>query len=225
MPYNFNIPQATDQISVSQGQILINFQSLGAIAGNANPNTFSLNAGTGFNYVYFTAGNSPPVGTAFGANNALFSSNVAFNGGTAQNEIFVNKQNQATQVQIPMTASILDTTSAPVINTNGWTMLPSGILIKWGYATAGTAAWGLGLNTVNYPTTAGIPPFTGVPFNLSVTLAKQDGNSVADVNTAIASNLIDGVSFRLDIRTRDSTIGVAQLLNLSIYWIAIGRGV
>ena len=53
MAFLWNIPQPTDQLSVSQGNILNNFTILGAIAGNSIiPNgSASLNNIAGFNFV------------------------------------------------------------------------------------------------------------------------------------------------------------------------------
>ena len=75
MPYQYNKPLATDQLSVSQGDINGNFQALGAIGGNGTGgNSFGLNVapGTGFNFLYLNVGASPPLGTAFATHNALY---------------------------------------------------------------------------------------------------------------------------------------------------------
>ena len=50
---------------------------------------------------------------------------------TAKNELFVHKQNQAGTVDIPFTASAMSNVlQANCVN--GWTYLPSGLLVKWG---------------------------------------------------------------------------------------------
>ena len=129
-----NIPQATDQLSVSQGNILNNFTILGAIAGNANPASASINNNAGFNWLYLpTNGASiPPAGSSFpAANVALYSATDSV---TSKNELYINKTNNSGLVQIPATESILGT-SNPVPGVNGgtgWTMLPSGIKLVWG---------------------------------------------------------------------------------------------
>lgn len=129
------IPQSTDQLAVSQGNILNNFTILGAIAGNANAASASINATSGFNWLYLPPqGATPPAGAAFPAGNiGLYSFN---NATTAKNELYINKTNQATVVQVPMTASTLSITSAPASTTGGWTYLPSGMLLKFGGSTA-----------------------------------------------------------------------------------------
>src|SRR5262245_3975285 len=105
-------PQPNDQQSVSQGDILNNFTILGAIAGNANASSASINPTSGFNWIYLPPnGATPPAGAAFTAGNiGLYSAANAISG---QNELYINKRNQATVVQVPATASILSVNSAP----------------------------------------------------------------------------------------------------------------
>lgn len=117
MSYNPNIPLATDQLSVSQGQILGNFQALGIIVdGLLNlPPQGSLPASTGFNQIF-----------------AFISSF------TGNEEVYI--QQSSTGLNIPITAS--DQIA------NGWSYLPSGVLLKWGSSGVGgigafiPVAWG-----------------------------------------------------------------------------------
>ncbi len=135
MAFDANIPQATDQLSVSQGDILLNFQALGAIAGNANPSSAALNSTSGFNWLYLPAqGANPPAGSAFPAGDIGLYSFV--NTTTSQKELYVNKTNQATVTQVPITASSLSIASAPASNSGGWSYLPSGLLMKFGNGSA-----------------------------------------------------------------------------------------
>jgi hypothetical protein len=127
MAFNQNIPLATDKISQSQGQILGNFQSLYTWA-NANHVSFDLtNAGKHI-YVQMPVQGAPPAFTL----GEIDLWNQAY-ATTGKNELFVQKENQAADVSIPMTASILGANPAP--GATGWTFLPSGILLKWGQAT------------------------------------------------------------------------------------------
>lgn len=136
MPYQANIPQPNDQLSASQVDLLGNFQALGVIGGNTNANSSALNNIAGFNYIYLPVqGANPPVGTAFANEIAMFS---FLNPTTNQNELYINKRNLATIKQIPITASVLSNTAVNAA-TNGWSFLPSGILIKWGATTTAAA--------------------------------------------------------------------------------------
>jgi len=170
MAYLPNIPQATDQLSVSQGNILNNFTILGAIAGNANPSSAAINSTAGFNWILLPSqgtapGNTPPTGSAFPASTVAMYS--AINPVTAQNELYINKTNQATVVQISATASILSLVSAPIVFSSGWTYLPSGILLKWGGNITAN-----GSLTVTFPASANIPAFTTC---LTVLVTLEDG--------------------------------------------------
>lgn len=131
MPYLYNIPAPTDQLSISQGQIQGNFNALGAIAGNGNPSSNSLNAGSGFNWINLPGqAANPPAGASFPAGNiGLY---AGPNATTGQNELYINKTNELTVTQIPATASILSITSAPASGSNGWSYLPSGLIMQWG---------------------------------------------------------------------------------------------
>jgi hypothetical protein len=153
MPFNPLIPQATDEIATSQSDILDNFGVLGAIAGNVNPSSASINNTSGFNWVYLPPnGAIPPSGAAFTAGNvALYS---ALSTVSTLNELYINKNVMTSGgpvlTQIPSTAAYLD----PV----GWSYLPSGMLMKWGQATSP----GAGSNTITFPVAATIPAFSDV---------------------------------------------------------------
>lgn len=156
MAFLWDIPDSTDQLSTSQADILNNFTILGAIAGNTSAASSSINATSGFNWVYLPAnGSNPPAGSAFPATQvALYG---ALNSTTSTNEIFINKTNQSTVVQVPATASILSTTSSPSIGSGGWTYLPSGIILKFGTATGLT-----GSATVTVASGGAVPVFNQI---------------------------------------------------------------
>lgn len=216
MAFLDNIPLSTDRLSTSQGNILNNFAILGAIAGNANPSSGSINATSGFNWIYLpTQGATPPAGAAFPNPAAGSVGLYSFvNAITSRNELYINKKNQATVVQIPATASILNVTSAPAVNSNGWTYLPSGILMKWGFvaitpATPSPIAF-------TFPAGATIPAFQQI-FNLQLTNAYN--------STTAGNNSALNVSYSTVI----STTGFTITFNLgtynnssSLYYLAIG---
>jgi hypothetical protein len=164
MAYIYNIPMATDALSVSQGQILGNFNALGAIGGNGMNSSAGI-ASVGFNWLFMaTQGAIPPTGSSFASGNvALYS---AANPTTSQNELYINKLNQATVVQIPATASSLSIVSAPAAGTAGWAYLPTGHLVKWG--NSATSSSTLGSSRFNPDTISGGPNFTQV-LNVSLT--------------------------------------------------------
>lgn len=208
MAYLPNIPQSTDKLSVSQGNILNNFTILGAIAGNSNPSSNSINSSAGFNWILLASqGAVPPSGASFPAGSvALYSAPSPI---TSQNELYVNKTNQATVVQIPVTASVLSVTSAPVVFSNGWSYLPSGILLKWGGNITAN-----GLLTVTFPTGANIPAFTTC---ISVFLTLEDGTS-GDANRSIRLQNVNPTNFSVYGSFRTSTGAAASVFT----YLAIG---
>lgn len=143
----YNIPLSTDQLSLSQGNINNNFAILGAIAGNTTPASNSIAAGSGFKWVYFPSNNAsqPPVGSAFPSNQiALYSATSPSSG---KNELYINKNNNAASVQVPATESILSNHGELDAGSQGYTYLPSGILLKWGTV----------INIIPSPTSVGVP--------------------------------------------------------------------
>ncbi len=164
MTYDPNIPMATDLLSQSQSDIQSNFAAIKALI-DINHATFG-NAQEGkHKYVELPVQTpSPPIAFAAGEV-ALYS---FLNATTVQNELYINKTNQATVTQIPATASILSTNSNPGSNVAGWTYLPSGILLKWGNGSAN------GLTAILYPVAGTIPVFTNV---MSVQITTAYGNA------------------------------------------------
>lgn len=202
-----NIPQPTDQLSISQGNILNNFTILGAIAGNTNASSASINNTSGFNWLYLPPqGATPPAGAAFTAGNiGLYS---ATNSVTSINELYINKTNQVTVVQVPATASVLSTTSAPGNNSSGWSYLPSGVILKWGkFATVP------GSNTVSFPVAATIPVFT----ECFQVIISTTGIAAADVFVTLNSFTATTMTVYSTNRTSTST-AVS-----SFTYLAIGR--
>lgn len=202
-----NIPQSTDQLSTSQGNILNNFTILGPIAGNANAASASINSSAGFNWVYFaTQGATPPGGSGFAAGNvALYSAN---NATTTFNELYINKTTSAGVVQIPVTAyanGAIASNSAV-----SWTYLPSGMLMISGQNTTSG-----GTKTIQFGNTAsggltGFPGFTSFISSIQVVRIDNSGSSTTVMR----------------VRTYSLTQTVIGLANGStdstFFWTAIG---
>jgi hypothetical protein len=184
MPYDPNSPMAAQLLSVSQPIIQGNF----AIIQNSfdvNHIDFGAGADNGkHKYAEFPVAMTnpiPPVVFAAGEI-ALYG---ATNAVTAVNELYVNKTNQATVVQIPATASILSTNSNPGQNVTGWTYLPSGILLKWGQGSAN------GNTAFVFPVAANIPVFTNV---MSMQLCTAY-NNVADMDGFVRLSTYTNLGF------------------------------
>lgn len=203
-----NIPQSTDQLSISQGDLLNNFQILGAIAGNGNPSSASINVTSGFNWVYLPPqASTPPAGASFTAGHiGLYSYPSTV---TSQNELYINKRNQATVVQVAATASILSVNSAPAALSAGWTYLPSGILLKWGSNISAN-----GQTTINFPVDATIPAFT----TCFTVIPQIYSTAVGDVDLAIRVTNVSAASFGVYGSSRSTTGAAAVTFN----YLAIG---
>lgn len=156
MAYNQNIPQATDQLSQSQSQLLGNFQAIKTLIDIDHVTFDALDQGK-HNKVSLPVQASAP---AFGASENGIYSRQSINGGTGTNinEIYLNKFNNATTNTVAMTASILSTNASPGDDSAGWSLLPSGILLKWGTATI-TSTSGSPVQTITFPVAVNIPAF------------------------------------------------------------------
>lgn len=146
MAYNSNIPQANDQLSTSQAQILGNFTSLGA-AWPINHGAFdSANAGMHMFLQLPTVPNAQVAAVPMMAANQI--------GLVSQVSVYSGVPEM--QVIRPNSTNVVEFTSAGA-GATGWTRLPSGILLKWGSATI------TGVNTTaTYPVAANIPVFAAV---------------------------------------------------------------
>jgi hypothetical protein len=94
----------------------------------------------------------------------------------------------------------------------GWTRLPSGILLKWGFDTPAAG----GLNTYNFPVAANIPVFTQI-FSILITTGynnTSDGNGFVRLVNFTAP----WASFRVYCSQRTSTTPLA----VSYEYLAIG---
>lgn len=210
MAYTSNIPQPTDRIKDSQDPILQNFGGIKTLV-DVNHVTFDLADEGKHKFVTLPEQTvSPPAG-AFAAGETGFYSFE--NPTTTKNEIYANITHQVTVRQIPTTASSLSIVSAPGNNTEGWSYLPSGHLIRWGEAT------GNSLVTVVFATGVGVAP----TFNeiYSIQLTPTWGATTADVDFAVRLVDFTTAQFRCYVSKR-TTVG-AETTNRNINFLVIGR--
>ncbi len=205
MPFLPLIPQATDQLSISQGNILNNFTILGAIAGNANASSASINTNAGFNWIYLPAqGATPPAAAQFPAGDVGLYSFT--NATTGRNELYINHTIAGpTIVQTPMTAY-------GVSGNQGWTYLPSGVKMIWGRGLINPGQQ----VTITYNNTAlgGINGFPGFQTQA----------------TPVVSRLRTGASTTAEFVYVDTASSLTQLVvdssgaftNYAFYWHVIG---
>jgi len=140
MAYNENIPQGSDNPSTSQGQILANFQEIDT-AFNLNHGNFN-DADQGKHLFMQMPEQSSAAATAANEG-AIYTQESALTGVT---ELVFRRESNGTEIEF----------TGSTATANGWTRLPSGILLKWGTGS------GSGITAVSFPTGASIPIFSSV---------------------------------------------------------------
>lgn len=196
MAYSNAIPQASDTKKNSQPAFLENFKCINDLLGVDHVISPWTSPATGdqgkHNQVSFPVQGAAPVFPA--TENGIYSLIPTASPLTALQEMFIHKQNNAGAVDIPFTASILSTTT-PGNLSDGWSYLPSGILLKWGGSTATGAA------TYTFATGANIPVFTAC---FSILLTPYD-NTAGDVNGAIRLVAVTATTFDVYASSRTAS--------------------
>jgi len=183
MAYNAVIPQATDRPSNSQPQILANFTSIDTV-NSVNHVAFDDPSGKqGMHKWVSLPTQGAPAGsfpTTAATDIAIFSQTSDY---TAVTELAIRKQNNG---------SVFEFTGAQN-GTNGWTVLPSGILMKWHLEAQNWS--GNRTLTYTWPVAATIPTFSAV-HNIQTTIF-QSGTSDLNANIRVQSSSTTQVVMRL----------------------------
>jgi len=163
IPYLPNIPQPNDQLSVSQGNLLTNFQGLNTFVNVNHVDFTSADAGKHkFASFPVQAGNPGTTATEL----AVYSKNSAYTASAGPQLL----------IQRPTNGSTVEFTSSSQTGI-GWTFLPSGILLKWGNVVATSPT-----TTIMFPIAPGtIPAFNGI-FNVQLTPMKSTSGSNLSVS-------------------------------------------
>lgn len=152
MPYSNNVPQANQSFNATQGPILNNFQAIEALVTVNHGDFDTVNQGKHL-FVSMPIQSVDPVTAA--AEMALYTKTSALTGLT---EMFIERESNGTVTEF--------TSSTAAVN--GWTRLPSGILLKWGSQTQ------TGKHTVLFPVGATVPVFANI-FTILVSVANPVG--------------------------------------------------
>lgn len=167
LAYNSLIPQATDKPKDSQSQLLANFGGIKTLV-DINHVTFDDPDEGKHKFVTFPRQGAAPATAA--TDFAVYSKLSTL--GALETELFVRRQNSGTEYEFTSSLQTND----------GWTRLPSGILIKWGRSS------GSGLATYTWPVAATIPVFSTC-FNVQVSTEDGtigDGNKMATLRVFTA---------------------------------------
>lgn len=153
MSYDPNIPQSNDIISASQIDLLNNFTSLNT---QFNVDHVALNAGSNNGKHEKSTYIEQSADPTTAANEiALYSKESALTGDT---QLFLRRESSGSVIEA----------SGLLANANGWTRLPSGILLKWGTDSK------TGNATVTFPVAANIPVFSSI-FQVFITVEDSSG--------------------------------------------------
>jgi hypothetical protein len=188
MGWNQNIPQPTDSLSQSQMDILGNFRALNALFTNGVQPV-----------VKFPVQTVDP--TTLAGQIAIYSKVDSV---TTTQELFMRRVNNGAVVDMTASAQA----------TNGWTYLPSGLLLKWGTGTTTQNA----LATQAFPTSGTTPVFNNLfMVTASQTFAASPTQNL--LNNALAVGNFTTTNFQIFPRA----IGLPNASVISFCYFAIGN--
>ncbi len=196
MAYNNNIPQATDEIKVSSGQIRENFSQIGTVFSINHEDFNTDNAGK-HKFLQMPAQVAAPVTSA--DEGALFTKTGDYSHTT---ELMFRRENNGPVVQITQGLANLTTT------TSGFAYIGNS-LIKWGPSEEDTLP-AAGPYILHFKIDAGnIPAFSTPPFVL-----------ISDVNATSTTNVFKWTG--ISTNTTFNIIKAATIGNQRVPFIAIG---
>jgi hypothetical protein len=176
MAYNPNIPQPTDILSQSQGDLLDNFQAIDVWVDIDHVDFGSPDEGKHNQVTFVVQGVQPSfLSGEIGLYNFLSPL-------TGVDELYISNQ---AGILTQLSASTLSTNINPGNNVSGWAYLPSGMLLKFGNGTAN------GNTSIAFPVGPTIPVFTNV-MNVELTTF---ANNVADTDTFVRLSAFTNVGF------------------------------
>lgn len=202
MAYQQNIPLSTDTLNVSQGDIQGNFQAIYNLIG-VNHDNFDASGPLVGKHKWVSFPNQASMPAFLSGEEGLY--NFIYPK-TSANELYVHKQTAgAGLVEVPMTASILSNVASP--GGNGWTYLPSGILMMWFVVTTATS----GTQVLNIP--AAFPSFPVLTQILSIQASIVNPNALPNTSVTIVSNTSTTITFFFSQRTTTAAAsGSAKVL-------------
>lgn len=206
MTYTPGIPNSTDNISVSQGQIKTNFQQLDSIFDNDHYKWDDATSGGAYRgyhrQVYF------PVASA--SDPALGGFESVFFSKDDTNDISLRAQLYFKNV----TATYQVTNRFQNAATNGYAMIAGGIILMWGVSAQATS----GNHSINFNT---ITNYTGAPtgfpnncFSVNFTIQTPSSGTAP---TIVLDQTTPFTQTQFNIRVS------ASVANTSIYWFAVGN--
>lgn len=192
MAYQQNIPQPTDKMKDSQNDILGNFQ---AIKTGFDINHYAFDSSNEGKHMYVSLPEQSAGPTTAANEVAIYSKESTL---TTVAELFVRKESSGDEIEFTSSLQAAD----------GWSYLPSGILIKWGDETT------IGASTITFPTAATIPAFTAIYAILLTVVSAGAGDD------DLAIRLVSKTTTTFDVYgSNRSTTGAASVI---FHYLAIG---
>lgn len=176
MTFQPNIPQPSDLISVSQNDILQNFQSIDT-AWNVNHEDF--NAVSAGKHIKLELTNQSPAPAGSASQFLLFSQTSS-----GQSETWYRRNAEGTAYQL--------TGKNPTTSTKGSTFLPGGLLMQWDFLTGASKNDGAVISFLN--------TFSATPYSIQLT-ASRNGTSTNVLNATSVSS--SGFTLRTSSNSND----------------------
>ena len=198
MVYDPNIPQANDLISESQPEILENFSQANVLFGTDHVefnNATVANRGKHNKSTYLEQSGNPVT--------ALNEAAVYTKDVLGITELFIRRENNGTVIQLT------EESGDPVVNNNGQTFLPGGMILKWGRSQTVT-------NGVEFPFPIAFPNSC---FTVIITPCPANTNpaTVDDFAYIISPPSTTGFTCNTVRRT-----GLSAVASVRLNYIAIG---
>ncbi len=178
MAYQANIPLSADKFKDSQSDINGNFQAIKTLI-DVNHETFGASDEGKHKWVALPVQSVAPTTAADEV--ALYSTTSSL---TGVPELSIRSESAGTAVEFTSKTAASD----------GWTRLPSGILMKWGASSTLV----VDDNIITLPVAATVPAFTTI-YNVQLS-PQSDG--VSDPNSMMYSYAIDALSFGVWVAKR-----------------------
>ena len=179
--YNQNTPLASQSIASTQPLINQNFVGINTWTAIDHEEFGSVDAGKHKKVTLIAQSPAPSfTGTELGVYNFV-------NPTTTKNELYVTKYNNNVLTDIPITASSFN--NAPGGQTNGYSYLPSGLILKWGLQNVSLSSGG---GSITFPSAF---PNNALNGQLTLGLTNLNGKVAVIYKVNLTANLI---SFRVE---------------------------
>ena len=212
MPYNNQIPKRRDRINISQDDLLVNFNSIKRLV-DENHVTFDIADEGKHKFVQIPDQTNSP--STIDEEGALYIKSTTETDGNSA--LFFKRESDGTEIQFSY-GRTRDNTSFG--RRAGWARLPSGLLLKWGFAFFDADDVNPTTRRVLFPSFA--PVFTSV-LNIQLTPSLNVNNDFNDTLSNFVSIINSSITVdRFDITV--ASLNTATIQNQTVFYSAIGIG-